>query len=147
MEHRNGFSLLIHFTDQEHITLLSNISEPLVLSKPPQTSVLKGLPSATVPSRKMLYFVFVFFFILAQFPSGCHAGFKNNQEFQEVIALLTPLGANCREALPKNAPRAGEFASCETCWLGRGRCKKICAENEKVFGPCKPSYFCCRRRL
>nr|XP_019612524.1 PREDICTED: beta-defensin 12-like [Rhinolophus sinicus] len=61
-----------------------------------------------VASRKTLYFVFFFFFILAQLPSG-------------------------------------EFAACEPCRLGRGKCKRTCAENEKVFGICKLNFFCCRR--
>ncbi|XP_032960718.1 beta-defensin 105-like [Rhinolophus ferrumequinum] len=77
-----------------------------------------------VASRKMLYFVFFFFFILAQLPSGCQAGLQNSQPCQE-----------------------GEFAACQPCRLGRGKCKRICAENEKVFGMCELNFFCCRRRL
>uniref|UniRef100_A0A673UTS6 Beta-defensin n=1 Tax=Suricata suricatta TaxID=37032 RepID=A0A673UTS6_SURSU len=42
----------------------------------------------------------------------------------------------------------GEFAVCEPCWLGRGKCKKMCAEEEKkVVGNCKLDFFCCRRRI
>lgn len=63
-------SLWIHFTDQEHIALLSNIREPFVLSKESQISLLKSLPAEMAPSRKMFYFVLAFFFMLAQFPSG-----------------------------------------------------------------------------
>ncbi|XP_036694926.1 beta-defensin 105 [Balaenoptera musculus] len=76
------------------------------------------------PSRKMFYFVFAFFFILAQFPPGCQAGLKYAQP------------------LP-----AGDFAPCEPCRLGRGKCRKMCAEDEKIVGNCKVNFFCCRRRV
>lgn len=70
MEHINVLSLLIHFTDQEHSPSLSNINRPLDLSEKSQTSVLKSLSSEMAPNRKMFYFFFAFFFVLAQFPSG-----------------------------------------------------------------------------
>lgn len=58
-----------------------------------QTSVLKSLPSAMVASRKMLYFVFFFFFILAQLPSGkweC-VGFWRGRAWNMMILLRTTL--------------------------------------------------------
>ncbi|XP_055272216.1 beta-defensin 105-like [Moschus berezovskii] len=76
------------------------------------------------PSRKMFYFVLAFLFMLAQFPSGCQAGLQYSQ----------PLSA-------------GDMSPCEPCWLGRGKCRKICAENEKIVGNCKVNFFCCRRRI
>ncbi|XP_070259808.1 beta-defensin 12-like [Myotis yumanensis] len=76
------------------------------------------------PSRKMLCFVFVFFFILAQCPSGSRAGLEYSQPFP-----------------------GGEFAACESCRLGRGKCRKMCTEDEKVVGSCKLNFFCCRRRI
>ncbi|XP_036919291.1 beta-defensin 12-like [Sturnira hondurensis] len=75
-------------------------------------------------SRKLLYFVFVFFFILAQCPSGCWAGLEYSQPFP-----------------------GGEFASCESCRLGRGKCRQTCKEDEKVVGSCTLNYFCCRLRI
>uniref|UniRef100_A0A8I3P7F1 Beta-defensin n=2 Tax=Canis lupus familiaris TaxID=9615 RepID=A0A8I3P7F1_CANLF len=42
---------------------------------------------------------------------------------------------------------SGEFAVCEPCWLGRGKCRRICTEDEKVVGNCKMNFFCCRRRI
>ncbi|XP_069428928.1 beta-defensin 105-like [Ovis canadensis] len=77
-----------------------------------------------VASRKMFYFVLAFFFMLAQFPSGCQAGLQYSQ----------PLSA-------------GDTSPCEPCWLGRGKCRKICAEDEKIVGNCKVNFFCCRRRI
>ncbi|KAM9670351.1 beta-defensin 105-like [Dama dama] len=77
-----------------------------------------------VPSRKVFYFVLAFFFMLAQFPSGCQAGLQYSQ----------PLSA-------------GDTSPCEPCWLGRGRCRKMCKENEKIVGNCKVNFFCCRRRI
>ncbi|XP_032324379.1 beta-defensin 105 [Camelus ferus] len=76
------------------------------------------------PSRKMFYFVFAFFLILAQFPPGCQAGLEYVQPFP-----------------------AGEFAVCEPCRLGRGKCRKMCTEEEKVVGSCKLNFVCCRRRM
>lgn len=63
-------SLLIHFADQEQTTSLSNISEPLVPANRLCALVWKSLLPAMAPCRKLLYFVFVFFFMLAQRPSG-----------------------------------------------------------------------------
>ncbi|XP_005373889.1 PREDICTED: beta-defensin 105-like [Chinchilla lanigera] len=76
------------------------------------------------PSRKIVYFVFTLFFILAQLPSGCRAGLD--------YAPLFP---------------AGEGSVCETCRLGRGKCRRACLENEKVEGNCMLNLFCCRERL
>ncbi|KAM8933011.1 beta-defensin 105A-like [Lycaon pictus] len=75
-------------------------------------------------SRKMSCFFFAFFFILAQFLSGCQAGLEYSQPFP-----------------------GGDFAVCEPCWLGRGKCRRICTEDEKVVGNCKMNFFCCRRRI
>ncbi|KAF3825608.1 hypothetical protein GH733_005590, partial [Mirounga leonina] len=85
---------------------------------------MKRLPSEMTLSRKMSYFVFAFFFILAQFLSGCQAGLEYS------------------EPLP-----GGEFAACEPCRLGRGKCRRICTEDEKVVGNCKMNFFCCRRKI
>ncbi|XP_054421825.1 beta-defensin 12-like [Pteronotus mesoamericanus] len=41
----------------------------------------------------------------------------------------------------------GEFAACEACKLGRGKCRRTCLEDEKVVGSCKLNFFCCRRRI
>ncbi|XP_014650887.1 PREDICTED: beta-defensin 12-like [Ceratotherium simum simum] len=76
------------------------------------------------PNRKVFYFVFAFFFVLAQFPTGCQAGLEYHQTFP-----------------------GGDFAACESCRLGRGKCRRMCAEGEKVVGSCKPNFFCCRRRI
>lgn len=43
-------------------------------------------------------------------------------------------------------PGTGEFAVCETCRLGRGKCRTVCLENEKIAGRCKLNFFCCRER-
>ncbi|KAF4026076.1 hypothetical protein G4228_018290 [Cervus hanglu yarkandensis] len=75
-------------------------------------------------SRKVFYFVLAFFFMLAQFPSES-LGRTSQQLF---------LGA-------------GDTSPCEPCWLGRGRCRKMCNENEKIVGNCKVNFFCCRRRI
>ncbi|XP_057553740.1 beta-defensin 105-like [Hippopotamus amphibius kiboko] len=77
-----------------------------------------------VLSRMMFYFVVAFFFILAQFPTGCQAGLEYSQPFP-----------------------AGDFAPCEPCRLGRGKCRKMCAEDEKIVGTCKVNFVCCRRRV
>lgn len=62
-------SALIHLTDQEHITLLSNIREPPSSQRRPEAP--SWSPSSEMaPGGKKLCFVFIFFFILAQFPSG-----------------------------------------------------------------------------
>ncbi|XDB65319.1 PREDICTED: beta-defensin 105-like [Capra hircus] len=89
-------------------------------------------------SRKMFYFVLAFFFMLAQFPSGCQAGLQYSQ----------PLSA---ESSGRSSQQlflgAGDTSPCEPCWLGRGKCRKICAEDEKIVGNCKVNFFCCRRRI
>ncbi|KAM5175551.1 beta-defensin 35-like [Callospermophilus lateralis] len=41
----------------------------------------------------------------------------------------------------------GEFAVCETCRLGRGKCRKICLEDEKIYGNCRLNFFCCRPKI
>ncbi|XP_040823024.1 beta-defensin 12-like [Ochotona curzoniae] len=66
------------------------------------------------------YFAFAFFFILA-FSSEGQAELDYSQSFP-----------------------AGEFAVCEPCWLGRGKCRKACLEKEQIAGSCKLNYFCCR---
>ncbi|XP_015999283.1 beta-defensin 105-like [Rousettus aegyptiacus] len=76
------------------------------------------------PGGKKLCFVFIFFFILAQFPSGCQAGLEHSEPFP-----------------------GGEFATCDTCRLGRGRCRRTCWETETMAGSCKPNFVCCRRRI
>ncbi|XP_062055284.1 beta-defensin 105-like [Lepus europaeus] len=75
-------------------------------------------------SRKTFYFVFVLLFILAQLTSEGQAGLDYSQSFP-----------------------GGEFAVCEPCRLGRGKCRKVCLENEKISGNCKLNYFCCRHRI
>uniref|UniRef100_I3M5U9 Beta-defensin n=1 Tax=Ictidomys tridecemlineatus TaxID=43179 RepID=I3M5U9_ICTTR len=42
---------------------------------------------------------------------------------------------------------SGEFAVCETCRLGRGKCRKICLESEKIYGNCRLNFFCCRPKI
>ncbi|XP_012312782.1 beta-defensin 105A [Aotus nancymaae] len=74
--------------------------------------------------RKMFYFVFAVFFILAQRPSGSQAGLDFSQPFS-----------------------SGEFAVCESCKLGRGKCRKECLESEKAVGSCRLNFLCCRRRI
>ncbi|XP_037668716.1 beta-defensin 105 [Choloepus didactylus] len=76
------------------------------------------------PGMKIFYFIFAFFFILNQLPSGCKAGFDYSQP------------------LP-----GGESAVCEPCKLGRGKCRRICLENEKTVGNCKGNFYCCRRKV
>lgn len=44
-------------------------------------------------------------------------------------------------------PGTGEFAVCETCRLGRGKCRKVCLDSEKIAGKCKLNFFCCRERI
>ncbi|XP_008587621.1 PREDICTED: beta-defensin 105-like [Galeopterus variegatus] len=75
-------------------------------------------------SRKMFYFILALFFILAELPTVCQAGLDYSQSFP-----------------------AGEFAVCEPCKLGRGKCRKVCMEDEKIDGRCKLNRFCCRRRV
>ncbi|KAM4802187.1 beta-defensin 35-like, partial [Urocitellus parryii] len=41
----------------------------------------------------------------------------------------------------------GEFAVCETCRLGRGKCRKMCLEGEKIYGNCRLNFFCCRPKI
>lgn len=41
----------------------------------------------------------------------------------------------------------GEFAACEPCRLSRGKCRRMCTEEEKVVGNCKMNFFCCRRKI
>ncbi|XP_012879681.1 PREDICTED: beta-defensin 12-like [Dipodomys ordii] len=77
-----------------------------------------------VPSRKTFCLILTLFSILAQMPSGCEAGLEYSQSFP-----------------------GGEFAVCETCRLGRGKCRKSCMEDETVVGNCKLNIFCCRRRI
>uniref|UniRef100_A0A8I3S9K4 Beta-defensin n=1 Tax=Canis lupus familiaris TaxID=9615 RepID=A0A8I3S9K4_CANLF len=67
-------------------------------------------------SRKMSCFIFAFLFVLAQFLSG------NQLEYSQPLP-------------------GGEFAVCEPCWLGRGKCRRICTEDEKVVGNCKMKLF------
>ncbi|XP_077648594.1 beta-defensin 105-like [Urocitellus parryii] len=76
------------------------------------------------PRRKMFYFVIALFFVLAQFPSGCR------------------VGLDYYKSLP-----GGEFAVCETCRLGRGKCRKMCLEGEKIYGNCRLNFFCCRPKI
>ncbi|KAL2761584.1 beta-defensin 105 [Daubentonia madagascariensis] len=75
-------------------------------------------------SRKMFYFVFALFFILAQLLSGCQAGIDYSQSFP-----------------------GGEFAVCEPCRLGRGKCRKMCLEDERIEGNCRLNFFCCQKRI
>ncbi|XP_023364860.1 beta-defensin 105-like [Otolemur garnettii] len=75
-------------------------------------------------SRKMFYFVFTLSFILVQLLSECRAGIDYSQPFP-----------------------GGGFAVCEPCRLGRGKCRKMCLEDEKVEGSCKLNFFCCQKRL
>ncbi|XP_070316273.1 beta-defensin 35-like [Odocoileus virginianus] len=88
------------------------------------------------PSRKVFYFVLAFFFLLAQFPSASMA--------------LAPSPIP-RESLGGTSQQlflgAGGMSPCEPCWLGRGRCRKMCNEDEKIVGNCKVNFFCCRRRI
>ncbi|XP_031247073.1 beta-defensin 35-like [Mastomys coucha] len=44
-------------------------------------------------------------------------------------------------------PATGEFAVCETCRLGRGKCRRTCLVSEKIAGKCKLNFFCCRERI
>ncbi|XP_023592530.1 beta-defensin 12-like [Trichechus manatus latirostris] len=76
------------------------------------------------PDRKILYFLFAFFFILDQLPSGCKAGLDYAQLFP-----------------------GGELSVCEPCRLGRGKCRKMCLETEKIAGYCKVNFFCCQERI
>nr|XP_004672998.2 beta-defensin 12-like [Jaculus jaculus] len=76
------------------------------------------------PSRKPFYFGLALFFILAQLLSGCLAGLEHSQSFP-----------------------GGEFAVCETCRLGRGKCRKECKQDEKIAGNCKLNFFCCRLKV
>nr|XP_025873737.1 beta-defensin 12-like [Vulpes vulpes] len=63
--------------------------------------------------------------------------------------ISTPvLGCRCQAGLEYSQPfPGGDFAVCEPCWLGRGKCRRICTEDEKVVGNCKMNFFCCRRRI
>ncbi|XP_026642692.1 beta-defensin 12-like [Microtus ochrogaster] len=76
------------------------------------------------PSRAMFSFVCALFFSVALLPSGSRAGLEYSQSFP-----------------------GGEFAVCETCWLGRGKCRTVCLESEKIAGRCKLNFFCCRERI
>uniref|UniRef100_A0A8C6WDQ2 Uncharacterized protein n=1 Tax=Nannospalax galili TaxID=1026970 RepID=A0A8C6WDQ2_NANGA len=65
---------------------------------------MKTLPSAQMaPNREMLYFGFALLLILAHLPSGCWAGLEYSQPFP-----------------------GGDFAVCEPCRLGRGKCRRVC---------------------
>uniref|UniRef100_A0A8D1UI02 Beta-defensin n=1 Tax=Sus scrofa TaxID=9823 RepID=A0A8D1UI02_PIG len=66
--------------------------------------------------------------------------------FISEICFVLNLG--CQAGLEYAQPLpAGDFAPCEPCWLGRGKCRKMCTEDEKVVGNCKVNFFCCRRRI
>ncbi|KAG8506333.1 Beta-defensin 12 [Galemys pyrenaicus] len=52
-------------------------------------------------------------------------------------------GAHCH--LLRDPP--GELSVCQPCRLGRGKCKRICEEDEKIVGMCKLNYFCCQPRV
>ncbi|CAH6787109.1 beta-defensin 12 [Phodopus roborovskii] len=75
-------------------------------------------------NREVFYFGFALFFIAVQLPSGSWAGLEYSQSFP-----------------------GGEFAVCETCRLGRGKCRRVCLDNEKIAGKCKLNFFCCRERI
>ncbi|XP_045391583.1 beta-defensin 105 isoform X7 [Lemur catta] len=101
-------------------------------------------------SRKTLYFVFAFFFTLAQLPSGCQAGMDYPYSFPGGIASFhlqnAPMrvpGKPCQQLFLG----AGEFAVCEPCRLGRGKCRKMCLEDERIKGRCKLNFFCCQKRI
>ncbi|XP_021075593.1 beta-defensin 12-like [Mus pahari] len=74
--------------------------------------------------REVFYFGFALFFVVAELPSGSWAGLEYSQSFP-----------------------GGEFAVCETCRLGWGKCRRTCTENEKIAGRCKLNFFCCRERI
>ncbi|XP_069903201.1 uncharacterized protein [Oryctolagus cuniculus] len=59
-----------------------------------------------------------------------------------VLNLEGQAGLDYSQSFP-----GGEFAVCEPCRLGRGKCRKVCLENEKISGNCKLNYFCCRHRI
>ncbi|XP_037382618.1 beta-defensin 12 [Talpa occidentalis] len=42
---------------------------------------------------------------------------------------------------------AGEIAVCQPCRLGRGKCRRICHEDERIVGSCRPNFFCCQPRV
>uniref|UniRef100_A0A8C0KID8 Beta-defensin n=1 Tax=Canis lupus dingo TaxID=286419 RepID=A0A8C0KID8_CANLU len=92
-------------------------------------------------SRKMSCFFFAFFFILAQFLSGCQAGLEYSQPFPGGKLNPSPIISTFR------TPSWSVFAVCEPCWLGRGKCRRICTEDEKIVGNCKMNLFCCRWRI
>ncbi|XP_021520453.1 beta-defensin 12 [Meriones unguiculatus] len=75
-------------------------------------------------SRETFYFGFTLFFIVAQLPPGSWAGLEYSQSFP-----------------------GGEYSVCETCRLGRGKCRRMCMDSEKVAGKCKLNFFCCRERI
>ncbi|XP_034375741.1 beta-defensin 12-like [Arvicanthis niloticus] len=74
-------------------------------------------------SREMFYFGFALFFIVVELPSGSWAGLEYSQLFP-----------------------GGEFAVCETCRLGQGKCRRTCMDSEKIAGKYKLN-FCCQERI
>nr|XP_020736537.1 beta-defensin 105-like [Odocoileus virginianus texanus] len=89
------------------------------------------------PSRKVFYFVLAFFFLLCCFPALVF-----------IFKMCFVLNLGCQAGLQYSQPlSAGGMSPCEPCWLGRGRCRKMCNEDEKIVGNCKVNFFCCRRRI
>ncbi|XP_073075397.1 beta-defensin 35-like [Manis javanica] len=87
------------------------------------------------PSRTVLGFFVAFFFIWAQFPSA------------PVAFGLFPASGVPGEAQQQRFLGVGDFAACAPCQLGRGKCRRTCAEDEKAVGRCRLSLFCCAPRV
>nr|XP_036851527.1 beta-defensin 12-like [Manis javanica] len=117
------------------------------------------------PSRTVLGFFVAFFFIWAQFPSGkwkqcgltgqiASLSAVDNPRDGVYLVLKTPVafGLFPASGVPGEAQQqrflgVGDFAACAPCQLGRGKCRRTCAEDEKAVGRCRLSLFCCAPRV
>uniref|UniRef100_A0A8I5NHT5 Beta-defensin n=1 Tax=Papio anubis TaxID=9555 RepID=A0A8I5NHT5_PAPAN len=65
-----------------------------------------------------------------------------------IFKMYFVLNLGCQAGLEFSEPfPSGRFAVCESCKLGRGKCRKECLENEKPDGSCRLNFLCCRQRV
>ncbi|XP_028639803.1 beta-defensin 35-like, partial [Grammomys surdaster] len=69
-----------------------------------------------------------------------------NPACQGALGIL-PIPTKFQQISHQLFPVTGDFAVCETCRLGRGKCRRTCMDSEKIAGKCKLNFFCCRERI